>query len=100
MDWIGGMRAAIDSGEKESKLILLYFANDKFGHIAEERIGSGRNLDAKSVANVEADATTAHSLSINMKKVKTIERIDLSFANRDSVETSLSNLGLALCKVR
>ena len=106
--WIGGVGAAIDGGEKELELLLFNFANDELGLVIVERIGTSQNINAKGVTDVEADATTAHSLSINMKKIKTVEgkvrvvrkRADNGFADRNGIELRLADLGLVQCEMR
>ena len=108
VDGICGMGATINGGKKESELVLFDFADDKFGGIVIERIGAGENLNAERVANVEPDATTAHSLSVDMKKVEAVEgkvrvarmRVHFSFADGDCIEVRVSNLGLEQRKVR
>ena len=97
MYWIGGMRAAIDSGEEQSKLFLFNLANNKFGRIVVDWIRSGQNLDARRVAHIETDATAAHSLSIDVKKVKAVEgkvrvvreRVNFCFADCNRVKVKI-----------
>ena len=102
------MWAAIYGCEEKSELALTQLAYNIFRGVIVHRIRASQNYNAKGVTDIEANATIAHSLSIYVVKVKTVEgkvrvarkRVDLGFANRDSIETRLNNLGFEQCKVR